>query len=295
MPPTDNVKVVNGVLTAEGDSARPEAKIEAKIDRERDANTFTISGACTRPTTLESKAVVDPAAFFADVLRTHLAARGITIDGNNLRADKPLGGTEVPPADKIVATHESPMREVISHLNKRSQNLFAEAFCKLLGREYRKEQGKDEPGSWQAGGEAVHAFLKKNGINDEAFVIVDGSGLSRQNRVTTHIISDLLVAMYHHPNGQTYRASLAEAGVDGTIGKRMKDLAGRVFAKTGYIGGVRSLSGYVKTDAGRWLVFSIIYNGLPHEKGTSDDVKPFEALQDEAVRVLAKWSDASGA
>jgi PBP4 family serine-type D-alanyl-D-alanine carboxypeptidase len=292
MPPTDNVKVVNGVLTAEGDSSRPEAKIEAKIDRERDANTFTISGACTRPTTLESKAVIDPAAFFADVLRTHLAARGITIDGKSMRASSPLGGTEVPPADKIVATHESPMREVIAHLNKRSQNLFAEAFCKLLGKAYRKEQGKDEPGSWQAGGEAVHAFLKKNGINDDAFVIVDGSGLSRQNRVTTHIISDLLVAMYHHPDGQVYRESLAAAGVDGTIGKRMKDLSGRVYAKTGYIGGVRSLSGYVKTDAGRWLVFSIIYNGLPTRAGSSEDVKPFEALQDEAVRVLAKWSDA---
>jgi PBP4 family serine-type D-alanyl-D-alanine carboxypeptidase len=291
MPPTDDiVKVVNGIITAEGDAARP----EAKIDRERDANQYTLSGACTRPTTLESKPVTDPAAFFADVLRTHLGARGIAIEGKTVRATTSLGGTDAPPTDKVVAVHESPMREVIAHLNKRSQNLFAEAFSKLLGRAYRKEQGKDEPGSWQAGGEAVHAFLKKCGINDEAFVIVDGSGLSRENRVTTHIISDLLVAMYHHPDADTYRNSLAEAGVDGTIGKRMKDLTGRVFAKTGYIGGVRSLSGYVKTDSGRWLVFSIIYNGLPTKHGSSEDVKPFEALQDEAVRVLAKWTDVSG-
>jgi D-alanyl-D-alanine carboxypeptidase/D-alanyl-D-alanine-endopeptidase (penicillin-binding protein 4) len=63
----------------------------------------------------------------------------------------------------------------------------------------------------------------------------------------------------------------------------MTDLAGRVFAKTGYIGGVRSLSGYVKTGEGKWLVFSIIYNGIP------GDVKPYEELQDQAVRLLAEW------
>jgi PBP4 family serine-type D-alanyl-D-alanine carboxypeptidase len=291
VPPTDNVKVVNGVVTAEGDSARQ----ETKIDRERDADQFTLSGACTRPTTLESKPVTDPAAFFADALRTHLVSRGITIDGKSLRASNPLGGTEVPPPGKVVATHESQMRDVIAHLNKRSQNLFAEAFSKLLGREYRREQGKDEPGSWEAGGEAVHAFLKKYGINDEAFVIVDGSGLARQNKVTTRLISDMLVTMYHHPDAATYRESLAAAGIDGTIGKRMKDLTGRVYAKTGYISGVRSLSGYVQTDAGKWLVFSIIYNGIPNVRGSSEDVKPFEALQDEAVRELAKWSEASAA
>jgi D-alanyl-D-alanine carboxypeptidase len=56
-----------------------------------------------------------------------------------------------------------------------------------------------------------------------------------------------------------------------------------VHAKTGFIGGVRSLSGYVQNDSGKWIAFSIIYNGI--EGG----VKPFEERQDNACRILAAW------
>jgi D-alanyl-D-alanine carboxypeptidase/D-alanyl-D-alanine-endopeptidase (penicillin-binding protein 4) len=107
--------------------------------------------------------------------------------------------------------------------------------------------------------------------------------LSRKNRVTAHIISDLFLTMFKRPDGETFRNSLCVAGEDGTLSKRMTDIAGHVFAKTGYIGGVRSLSGYVKTRENKWLVFSIIYNGI------DGDVKPYEALQDEAVHVLVDW------
>jgi N-acetylmuramoyl-L-alanine amidase len=290
VPPVTNIKVVNGIVSAEpiaavagGEGDASADRSTAKIDREQDADVYTLSGAVGKSTELESKPVTDPAAFFADALRTHLASRGITIDGETKRADKPLAGLAVPPTDKIVAVHETSMPDAIGRINKQSQNLFAEAFAKYLGRQYRADNGADEPGSWQAGSDAVHAFLKRLNIDDSQFVVADGSGLSRKNRVTSRAISDLLVAMSKHKDGDVFRKSLAEAGVDGTIGKRMKDLAGRVFAKTGYIGGVRSLSGYVKTTEGKWLVFSIIYNGI------DGDVKPYEALQDEAVRLLAEW------
>lgn len=277
VPPTNDVKVTNGIITREGDGP------EAKIDREQDANVYTLSGGVAKQTTLESKAVTDPAAFFADALRTHLASRGISIAGETRRADHPLGGSLTPPTDKIVAIHETSMVDAIGRINKQSQNLFAEAFCKYLGRQFRADHGINEPGSWKAGSDAVHAFLKKLNIDDSRIVVTDGSGLSRDNRVTSHMISDLLLAMYKRPDGEVFRQSMGEAGVDGTIGKRLLDLKGRVFAKTGYIGGVRSLSGYVKTDEGKWLIFSIIFNGI------DGDVKPYEALQDEAVHLLAKW------
>jgi N-acetylmuramoyl-L-alanine amidase len=284
VPPTNNIKVTNGIVTKEGDGGPA-----ASIDREKTADLFTISGGVSKPTELESKPVTDPAAFFADALRTHLTARGITIAGESKRSDKPLAATEVPPADKIVAVHETSMTDAIGRINKQSQNLFAEAFAKYLGKQFRADNGITEPGSWKAGSDAVHAFLKKLNINDSQIVVADGSGLSRENRVTSRMISDLLVAMSKHKDGETFRKSMGEAGVDGTIGKRMKDLAGRVFAKTGYINGVRSLSGYVKTNEGKWLVFSIIYNGI------DGDVKPYEALQDEAVHLLATWPSLSSA
>jgi D-alanyl-D-alanine carboxypeptidase/D-alanyl-D-alanine-endopeptidase (penicillin-binding protein 4) len=284
MPPTtETVKVANGIVTREGDGPPPE------IARERDQNVFTLTGACEKPTELESKPVTDPAAFFADALRTHLNARGITIDGETKKADKPLAGSPIPPAGKVVAVHETSMPDVLWRINKSSQNLFAEAACKYLGRQFRADNGVDEPGSWKSGADAVAAFLKRNDIDTNGLVVADGSGLSRDNRLTARLQSDLLVAMSKHKEAEAFRNSLAVGGKDGTIGKRMTDLTGHVFAKTGYIGGVRALSGYVKTKQGKWLVFSIIYNGI------DGSVKPYEELQDEAVRTLVYWPDAAPA
>ena len=65
--------------------------------------------------------------------------------------------------------------------------------------------------------------------------------------------------MFCHPDSEAYRDSLAKNGVGGSLQKRFPGVEGDVFAKTGYISGVRALSGYVRTNADEWLVFSIIY------------------------------------
>jgi D-alanyl-D-alanine carboxypeptidase/D-alanyl-D-alanine-endopeptidase (penicillin-binding protein 4) len=162
------------------------------------------------------------------------------------------------------------MPDVLWRINKSSQNLFADAMFKLMG-----------SGTWEGGSDAVHAFLKKAGIDDSQYKVVDGSGLARENRVTARLQTDLLAYMAKHPHADVYRNSMSAVGVDGTLRNRMSDLKGRVFAKTGYIGGVRALSGYVQKSDGKWLAFCIIYNGF---KGSE---RPFEVLQDEAVHVLA--------
>ena len=277
IPPTKNVgvSVVNKVVTGKGET--PDA------EREQNANVFTITGATTRPMEIKSEAITEPAPFFADALRTHLESKGITIAGQTRRASSPLGGTLVPPKVKIVAVHETKMVDAISRINKQSQNNFAEGFIKILGRAYAQKQGRDEPGSWKNGSEAVFAFLKKNRINTDGIAIIDGSGLSRDNRVTSRMISEVFRVMWRHRDKETFFDSLTIAGVDGTIAKRMTDLKGRVHGKTGFIGGVRSLSGYVQNDDGKWLVFSVIYNGF------SGSAAPFEDMQDNAVRVLAAW------
>jgi D-alanyl-D-alanine carboxypeptidase/D-alanyl-D-alanine-endopeptidase (penicillin-binding protein 4) len=113
--------------------------------------------------------------------------------------------------------------------------------------------------------------------------MADGSGLSRRDRVTARLMTDIMAAMFDHPYREAFRASLSEAGGPGTLRSRMKDLAGSVFAKTGYIRGVRALSGYVRTRDDRWLCFSIIYNNIP------GSVKRFNALQDQACGVLVDW------
>lgn len=276
IPPTKGVTVKNECKTGTGRSA--------DVDREEKADVFTITGATTRPTDLKSEAIINPGAFAADALRTHLEKRGITIDGPTKRADKFLGDSLIPPKTKTIAVHETKMADALGRINKQSQNNFAEAYCKALGKAYAEKQGrKNERGSWRNGQEAVKAFLAKNKIDASNLIVADGSGLSRENRVTARIISSVFQTMWNHPSKQTYFDSLSISAVDGTIGKRLYDLKGRVRAKTGFIGGVRSLSGYVETDDGNTLVFSIIFNGI------EGSVKPYEDMQDNAVRILAAW------
>lgn len=276
MPPaTQEVKIVNECTTGRGR--------HADITRAEDANIYTLTGSCTRPTVLKSKAVVDPGVFTADAFRTYLSSQGITVVGPTTRASSPLDGQLTPPMRKIVAVHQTLLADMLRRIGKDSQNLFAEGLCKLNGQAYNADHGSDEPGSWASGERAIRLFLSRHHIDDSALTFADGSGLSHENQVSAHLISDILVTMAKSDRFGLFENSLTVGGVDGTIGSRFKDKPGRVYAKTGYVNGVRSLSGYVLTDDNRALAFSFIFNNI------HGSVKPYEHLQDEACRVLMTY------
>jgi len=277
MPPVENITVINECVTAE--------KHEPTIEKLREGDIYKIGGTCAKQVDLKSKPVGDPGAFLCDALRTHLAKRGIEVAGEIKRARKPLDNVIPPPASKLVATYETSMPDVIGRINTNSQNLFAEAICKLTGQAYAARAGRQVPGSWSDGEQAMRAFLRELGVDDSGFAVADGSGLSDDNKVTSRMLTDLFAGMYARADGPVFMESLAKGGVDGTLQKRFAGLNGHVFAKTGYIEGVRSLSGYVRTSDDEWLTFSIIYNHIP------GSVKPYEALQDEAVKLLIQWPE----
>lgn len=274
-PPVENIRVINECVTSD--------QHEPTIDKLPGGDTYRIGGTCARREELKSKPVTDPGAFFCDALRTHLAGRGITIAGGIKRADTPPGGRLPPPPERVVAVHKTAVRDIIGRINTNSQNFFAEALCKLTGQAFAARQGRQVPGSWADGGVAIADFVRRNGIDGRGLHVADGSGLSDDNRVTTRLLSDLLAVMFERPDAEVFIDSLAKGGVNGTLEKRFAGCAGRVFAKTGYIEGVRALSGYVRARDGQWLAFSIIYNHIPGA------VAPYEALQDEAVKVLMGW------
>lgn len=289
VPPTENVlKIINEAKTA---GAKQSDNVS--IERDPSKNVFTLKGLVQKKSKVESKPITDPGAFFADAVRTNLKSHGIMIDGSTERAPRSVARKKWPtitvgsdptgPENRLVAMHETPLPEVLARINKNSQNLFAEAVCKMQGREWNLAHDKDEPGSWESGGEAIHDFLRRNKIDDSKYVLVDGSGLSRDNRVTARLITDLFNLMSTHRYAKDFYDSLTVCGSDGTLKKRMKDIAGMVRGKTGSIGGVRSLSGYVTTRSGKTLAFSIIYNQAGRRENRC------EVLADEACHVLVEW------
>jgi len=227
----------------------------------------------------EALAIDDPAAFASALFRSLLEKRGITVYGHErthhtelaglstfsvtARAEARGGGDESPrpglPKSMVLASFESrPLIDDIRVINKVSQNLHAEILLRLLGRE------KGTAATIESGLEVVRGFLTKAGVPGDEYVFYDGSGLSRQNLVTPHAVVTLLGYAWRQPWGKAYRDTFPVAGIDGSLADRMKgtDGQGKVFGKTGSLGGVKTLSGYAMTNHGEPVVFSILTNNL---------------------------------
>lgn len=197
--------------------------------------------------------VRDPAEYFGAALRAALLQAGIVI----------AGGTEVTehlPAGAWQRAGElrSDLLSTIGVTNKRSQNFFAESLFRLLG---ARRSGQ---GTWAAGAEAVREFLQRVGIVPGTYDLADGSGMSRNNRLAPAQLTRLLSFMFQHPAGREFLMSLAHSGEEGlSWEKRLATPPYRdnVFAKTGTLSGVSTLSGYAKARSGKTYAFSILCNG----------------------------------
>ena len=179
--------------------------------------------------------------------------------------DEPARSLQTKPL--VLASYQSrPLVEDLRVINKVSQNLHAEILLRLLGRE------KGSAGTVEGGLEVLSGFLNKVGIPRDQYVFYDGSGLSRQNLVTPDAVVRLLRYASLQPWASSYRDTLPLAGVDGSLAGRFKNPSdqGRIYGKTGSLGGVKTLSGYAVTDRGDQIAFSILSNNsnLPTKRVT---------------------------
>lgn len=134
-------------------------------------------------------------------------------------------------------------------LNGKSNNKLANLLFHLIGK-YKKRSGE----------KLIKEFLKKKKIPIEGLKIVDGSGYSKSNRLTTLTLVKLLIYFYFSPYQKEFLKSLAVSGKKGTLKKRLLSYKNQIFAKTGYLRNVYSLSGYYFNKKNRNYVFSIIIN-----------------------------------
>ncbi|HEX2206680.1 MAG TPA: D-alanyl-D-alanine carboxypeptidase/D-alanyl-D-alanine-endopeptidase [Longimicrobium sp.] len=205
----------------------------------------------------ESFAVDNPARWTAIVFREVLERKGIAVARDPVRIVSHPSASPVGGMTPLVEWNSPPLPQAIGPVLMNSQNWFAELLVKTLGREVRGE------GSWAAGLAVEREFLMRVvGIDSADFVLRDGSGLSEGNLVTPRALVRLLDYVRRTPQQAIVRRALPVSGAqDGSLRSRLTDLRGRVAAKTGYIGGVDSLSGFVTMPDGREIIFCIIANG----------------------------------
>jgi D-alanyl-D-alanine carboxypeptidase/D-alanyl-D-alanine-endopeptidase (penicillin-binding protein 4) len=215
--------------------------------------------------------VADPAQYAVAVFKKILIDKGITVAGATKSvtdaAQSPVTGRMVfaPALDekvpvRVLAIHQSPpLLDILEIVNKKSHNLMAEQTLRTVGRVALGE------GSVAAGEKAVKALLEKEtGDVPEGFKMDDGSGLSVLDRASSRTFIHLLSFMAKSPMFDSYWQTLPESGVGGGL-RRMggTPAAGNLRAKTGTIDNVSSLSGYVRSNDGERLAFSIISNNVP--------------------------------
>lgn len=208
-----------------------------------------------------SLAVVDPVEHFLRHFRQALANKGI-IQDNSIAYTSVINKQDISLVLNELAVVESPpLSELLKETNQNSNNLYAEALLQVLG----ARRGKLTAPTYttlEMGLGVVKATLTQMSVDPSGYVLVDGSGLSRHNLVTPEAIAQTLRAMIKSPEYSFYRASLAVAGISGTLQNRFRNTPaqGIVQAKTGTMTGVVALSGYINPPSYQPLVFSIIVN-----------------------------------
>lgn len=170
---------------------------------------------------------------------------------------RPQFVTECANAAPLTGLTSPSMAEIVRAILEPSQNWMAEQLVRTLGME------RGDLGSWDEGFQVEREFLVDEvGVDSLDITFEDGSGLSAYNLVTPRALVRLLEFMRDSPNSGIFRNALASPGEEeSTLENRLPDLRNRLFAKTGTITHVNSLSGYVFTAGGRELIFSILTNG----------------------------------
>lgn len=159
---------------------------------------------------------------------------------------------------RLIAAVESPaLAQVVRDMNKFSNNVMARQLFLTLGAE-----GAGEPATPEKADRVIREWLAGKGLSVPELILENGSGLSRNERISARNLGLLLLSSFRSPMMPELIASLPLAAVDGTMKKRLSDadVAGQAHIKTGSLTGVRSIAGYMLDAQGRRLVVVSMVN-----------------------------------
>ncbi|HLP15509.1 MAG TPA: D-alanyl-D-alanine carboxypeptidase/D-alanyl-D-alanine-endopeptidase, partial [Bacteroidota bacterium] len=272
-PDTRYVSVENTAVTA-GMNTKNTLDISRKFFER--SNTITICGALPLGTSAshETITVLHPEQYFLTLMREEIERAGIPVSGRNRVAP-------VPSSAFLGAEYHQPIDSTIVYMNKESDNLSAENLLKTISAEV---QGGN--GSTGHGITLVKQTLAGFGIDSTSYIMVDGSGLSYYDLLSSGIFVKLLQGVATQKNiFDLFYASLPVAGTDGTLASRMRGTAaqGNLHAKTGTISGVSTLAGYVTTADGEMLAFSMMMQNF------IGSAAPFRHAQDAIGAFMASY------
>lgn len=250
------------------------ARLQAHPAQGKDGRfTYIVSGTISTGSSATVYAQVPrPSMMVAGVLSQRLRSGGVEVGSS-------VGEKACPASSTLLAQTGRPLLEFASVINKRSDNHFAEHAFKMCGM-----RSGAIPSSAASSRAVILRAMDSLNVPRIGMQLNDGSGLSRRNVVSATTQVGLLRACSIQPWAEEFRNTLAIAGVDGSIRRRMIGTPAmqNVRAKTGTLRNVSSLSGYVTTRDGEPMAFAFISNG--------NAVSSYKAAEDAAAISLASFS-----
>jgi D-alanyl-D-alanine carboxypeptidase/D-alanyl-D-alanine-endopeptidase (penicillin-binding protein 4) len=210
------------------------------------------------------RAIMTAPDYAYGTFRTFWTQSGGVIDGG-------MRVAAVPPDATLLYEHASlPLAEIIRMVNKFSNNVMARHLLLTLGAE-----SFGAPATIESGRNAVRGWLLKRGIRMPGFVLDNGSGLSRAERVTARGLGEMLDIAWHSPFMPEFAATLPLAATDGTLRSRFKSpgMQGRIRLKTGHLEGVNALAGFVNAASGKTFVVVIVINHPGAQASAGDTIQ----------------------
>ncbi len=261
-PPLKDVHLVNNLQII-----KPKAKgrcptiPDIEYDPVTQANgtvTLTISGNIVEDCTVQKYiSLFDHDRYAINIVRSFWQELGGKISGKNSI------GTMPKDAKPLAVVWSPDLVEVIRDINKFSNNTMAKQLFLTIGARNRKATDEDDAA---AAYRTIYEWLISKGVNSNQLKMENGSGLSREERITAREMSELLKMAWKSPYSAEFISSMPIIGVDGTMYKRLRktDLKGKGHIKTGTLNNVRAIAGYIRDKHNdTWAIVAILNDPKP--------------------------------
>ncbi|MEX6502519.1 D-alanyl-D-alanine carboxypeptidase/D-alanyl-D-alanine endopeptidase [Pseudomonas zhanjiangensis] len=257
-PPIASIRIDNRVKPLKPGKCPAWPDVRYNTVKQFDGTTVIVSGSLAEGCRTQSYlAPLDHQSYIAGAVRAIWAE----LDGSILGQDH-LG--EVPKNARLLASAWSPdLTEIIRDINKYSNNTMARQLYLSLGAQFRTAADGDDA---MAAQRVIRQWLARKGITAPHLVMENGSGLSRDERVSARELAKILEAAWKGPYAAEFVSSLPLVATDGTMRKRLKRtvMAGEAHIKTGTLNNVRAIAGYSRDRNGNsWAVVAILNHPKP--------------------------------
>ncbi|MCC5940140.1 MAG: D-alanyl-D-alanine carboxypeptidase/D-alanyl-D-alanine-endopeptidase [Balneolaceae bacterium] len=204
----------------------------------------------------EPLTVTAPTHYFLDTMFRYFNRRGIDVTGHIFSDNDFYRWSD--DGLEILDIHRSePLHRMVNELNKESNNFIAEMLLKKVGAEEYGVQGTTDLGL-----QVLKYYMAEMGFDTTNVSLRDASGMAPATLLMTDDLNRFLISVRDKEYYPYFYNSLARSGVSGTLGHRFRNSSVRdnFKGKTGFVSGVRALSGYLDTDSGNQLAVTIITN-----------------------------------